>query len=242
MRQLPIEHRAHAVGADDQVAVAEVAVHQPRRCRRFGQVIAQPAKGQFEHRAAAAEGLVERRELVEFGRGEPRFQRRQIRCRHGMNARGNGAALKGEPRTDAGESGVAQDAARQRFPRDPLRQKTAAEIVLRRQDVMDGGNRHAASAGAADELRLSLRIDGHVARHRIGGKPAQDQRRRGGLADGREGPGFLVGASGQTDERAVLQLAAAETNKECVEFLGQRGGGIDPIAHRPSLTAIGAIR
>ena len=206
-------------------------MHQPRRCRRFGLVIAQPAEGHFEYRAAAAEGLVERIELVEFGRGEPGFQRRKIFRRHGMNARGNGAALEREPRTDAGESGVAQDAARQRFPRHSLRQKTAAEIVLRRQDVIDGGNRHAALAGAADELRLSLRIDGHVARHRIGGQAAQDQRCRAGVADRLEGPGFLVGARGQTDERAVLQLAAAETNKECVELAGQRGGGVDPIAH-----------
>ena len=69
----------------------------------------------------------------------------------------------------------------------------------------------------------------------LGTASAERRRRISGvapaLADCLEGPGFLVGAGGQTDERAVLQLAAAETNKECVEFVGQCGGSVDPIAH-----------
>src|SRR5690349_15168639 len=36
MRELPVQHRAHAVRADDEVAVAEIAMYQRHLLRRAG--------------------------------------------------------------------------------------------------------------------------------------------------------------------------------------------------------------
>src|SRR5712675_2596748 len=43
MRELPVQHRAHAVGADDEIAMAKIAVHQRHVRRWAGIVIPQPA-------------------------------------------------------------------------------------------------------------------------------------------------------------------------------------------------------
>src|SRR5258706_3911767 len=50
MRELPIEHRAQPIGADDEIAVAELAVHQRHLLRETGIAVTQPAPRQFEHR------------------------------------------------------------------------------------------------------------------------------------------------------------------------------------------------
>src|SRR6185436_20444636 len=54
MRALPVHHRADAVGPDDEVAVAEIAMHQRHLVRRPGIAVAQPAQRQLEHRTRPA--------------------------------------------------------------------------------------------------------------------------------------------------------------------------------------------
>ena len=49
MRELPVQHRADAVRSDDQVAVAEIAMHQRHFRGRTGIVVAQPAQRQLEY-------------------------------------------------------------------------------------------------------------------------------------------------------------------------------------------------
>src|SRR6476659_1139051 len=58
MGDFPVEHRTHAVAAEDHVAVAEVAMDQAV-LREFGRrVLPQPAKGHFEHWPRYAQGLI----------------------------------------------------------------------------------------------------------------------------------------------------------------------------------------
>src|SRR5579871_3741776 len=46
MGKLPVEHRAYAVRADDEIAMAEIAVHQRHLRRRARIMVAQPAQRQ----------------------------------------------------------------------------------------------------------------------------------------------------------------------------------------------------
>src|SRR5258708_15636418 len=44
LHELPIQHRPHAVGTDDEIAVAEIAVHQRHLIGRTRAALAQPAQ------------------------------------------------------------------------------------------------------------------------------------------------------------------------------------------------------
>src|SRR5947207_15599364 len=50
MRQLPVQHRPHAVRPDDEIAVAEIAMHQRHLARRTGIALPQPTQRRLEHR------------------------------------------------------------------------------------------------------------------------------------------------------------------------------------------------
>src|SRR5260370_602628 len=48
MREFPVQHRAHAVGSDDEIAVAEIAMHQRHLHRWTGISVPHPAQRHFE--------------------------------------------------------------------------------------------------------------------------------------------------------------------------------------------------
>ena len=64
MRELPVEHRANAVGNDHEIAVTEIAVDQRQLAGRTGVMVAQPAQRQFEHRPRPFKAAVV---ALEFG-------------------------------------------------------------------------------------------------------------------------------------------------------------------------------
>jgi hypothetical protein len=66
MRQFPVQHRTHAIGTDDEIAVAKIAVHQRHFARWTGIALAQPAQRQLEHRARPVEGAVVPLQLGDF--------------------------------------------------------------------------------------------------------------------------------------------------------------------------------
>src|SRR6202011_2961996 len=58
MREFPVQYRAHPLGADDEIAVAEIAMHQRYLLGRTGVAVAQPAQRQFEHRTRPIETAI----------------------------------------------------------------------------------------------------------------------------------------------------------------------------------------
>src|SRR5580700_11221316 len=58
MRELPVQHRAHAVGPDDEIAMTEIAMHQRYFARRPGIVISEPAQRQLEDRSRPAKPVI----------------------------------------------------------------------------------------------------------------------------------------------------------------------------------------
>ena len=59
VRALPVEHGAQAVGADHDVAVAEVAVDEAELGCDSRRLLLEPAERPFEHRVGIAVGVVE---------------------------------------------------------------------------------------------------------------------------------------------------------------------------------------
>src|SRR4051794_12710036 len=66
MSELPIEHGTDPVGADDEIAVAEIAMHQRRLGGRTRIVVAQPAQRQFEHRLWPVQAAIVAIELADL--------------------------------------------------------------------------------------------------------------------------------------------------------------------------------
>ena len=96
MRELPVEHCAHPLGADDQVPVAKIPVYQPRHTRFVRRAIAQPPKCGLEYRAAAAEGSITLVKLVKLAARKLLFQLREGRHRNRMDASENRATLEAQ--------------------------------------------------------------------------------------------------------------------------------------------------
>src|SRR2546421_1044952 len=97
VRELPVEHRSDAVRTDDEVAVAEVAVHE-RRPRRIGRrMLGKPAQAELERGVRLAEPVevpaIERDLLARALHRE----RRQARRGEGGGGRCLLAAPPGEP-------------------------------------------------------------------------------------------------------------------------------------------------
>src|SRR5258705_6015635 len=66
MRQFPVQHRAHAVGPDDEVAVAEIAMHQRHLIRRPGIMVAPPAQRPFDYWARPIKAAVFALEIADL--------------------------------------------------------------------------------------------------------------------------------------------------------------------------------
>src|SRR5215467_2652953 len=58
MSDLPVEHGTHAFAAEDDVAVAKVAMHETILGKLGGRVLLQPAKCDVEHRSGNAKAVV----------------------------------------------------------------------------------------------------------------------------------------------------------------------------------------
>ena len=103
VRHFPVEHRNDAVGADHEVAVAEIVVHQ-RHLRIARQMFLQPATGVVDHRLRRVEQLVALPRLLDE---RSRVHRVEQRIEPGflqvdrVDARENLAALERELRTHA---------------------------------------------------------------------------------------------------------------------------------------------
>src|SRR5262245_25215875 len=119
MSDLPVQHGPHAVGADDEIAIAKIAMHQRRlaRCARI--VIGEPAQRELEYRTRPVGAAVFAREIGDrLSRGIA-AQLRQLRFGQAMNAGGNPAELARKKRPCLGERLVAQNLARDGLALDP---------------------------------------------------------------------------------------------------------------------------
>src|SRR5437868_9305800 len=86
MRELPVQHRTHAVSADDEVPVAEIAMHQRHLLRRAGIVTAKPSQRELEHRLRPIEAAVFASDLGNLPGRRHFAQRRQLVARQTVNA------------------------------------------------------------------------------------------------------------------------------------------------------------
>src|SRR5215831_10109322 len=86
MREFPVQHRAYAIRTDDQISVAEIAMHQRDLCRRTWIVVVQPAQRQFEHRPRPVEALHFAFELADLLRRRHLAKLWQLRARQAMDA------------------------------------------------------------------------------------------------------------------------------------------------------------
>ena len=101
--EFPVEYGSQSVGADDHIAIAEVAVHERVRRGICVHALAQPAKGELENRPRLAEPAVCLVHVGNLARRGLAGQHGQQRCIHTMDARENAADLKGELRADRRE-------------------------------------------------------------------------------------------------------------------------------------------
>src|SRR5690242_5285436 len=86
MRDLPVQHGPDAVWADDEIAVAKIAMHQRGLARWARIVIGKPAQRELEHRTRPVCAAVLAREIGDrLSRGIA-TQLRQLRFRQAMNA------------------------------------------------------------------------------------------------------------------------------------------------------------
>ena len=148
VRELPVEDRTDALGPDDEVAVAEVAVHEARPVGGHrGRVLGEPAQRQLEDRVRRAEPvdegavlrhLLERTEEVERGEGVEGG---------GVDAGELLAALFGEAGAGVRVLVVAQDAAGDGLALDAVHDEAGPEVVRVLEEEANGGD---GDAGFAD--------------------------------------------------------------------------------------------
>src|SRR4051812_37409926 len=111
MRQLPIEDGAQTIRADDEVAVAEVAVNDRRRCA-LRSALVEPTQCELERRMRLAEPV---EHAAPHGDGVGlEGEAVYIVDRDRMDAGQRRTTLGGEQRTSAGIRLIAQDLARDR--------------------------------------------------------------------------------------------------------------------------------
>src|SRR6478672_11395461 len=123
------DHRAQALGADDEIAVAEIAVHQRGLWPGTGIAVTQPAQRQFEHRPRPLKTAVVAVELGNFLCGRHAAKAGQFRQRQSMDAGRDLAELARQVRTSACELLVAQNFARDGFALNALHDEAGTEPV-----------------------------------------------------------------------------------------------------------------
>src|ERR1700756_437967 len=198
MRELPVEHRAHTVGPDDEVAVAEIAMHQRHLLRRTGIVIGQPAQRQFEHRPRPVEGAVLPRDLGDLRCRRHLAQLWQFFTRQCVNTGRDPAELAREPRACLRELGIAQDLARDGLAFDPPHDEAGTEIVLGLKHMQPLRRRQARVMRELHQPRLGLESRRTRGRRAMAfWQPAQDRADIALRMHDIKRPGLLAGAARQ---------------------------------------------
>ena len=121
MRELPVEDGAQALRPDDEIAGAEVAVHEGGRSRgQVGGALGEPAQPELERRVRLAEHVDDAAVLVDELHRVLRREPGQVGDGHGVD-RGRGAcALRDHQRPGLGVRLVAQQLAGDRLAVDAL--------------------------------------------------------------------------------------------------------------------------
>ena len=142
VRQLPVEHPAQAVGADQEVAHAEVAVHG-HPGPGGGAVPRQPAHAELQSGAGLAERVEEGQRVAQrVGPGKP-VDPVGV---DGVDGGERAGALGGERTPGVRPLGVAQDLARDRLPLQPLDDHPVRAHVVPRPHRHHRGHRDAGGA------------------------------------------------------------------------------------------------
>ena len=152
MRELPVQHRTHAIGADDKIAVAKIAVHQRYLLGGTGVAVAQPAQHQFEHWPRPVKAAVVAFELGNLLRRRHAAKFWQFRQRQSVDAGRDLAELARQQRTSFAELLVAQNFARDGFAFHALHDEAGAEPVVRLQHMQHARRRHAGVMGKLHQL------------------------------------------------------------------------------------------
>ena len=155
VRELPVEHGAHALRADDEVAVAEIAVHEGevgvgQVHRAFGE----PPQAQLERGVWLAEHVEDAAELLDLRRRILTGEAGEGGQRDRVDRRRDLGALLGHPGSCDRVFVVAQQLARDRLAVDTRHDEPGAEVVLVVEEEPDLGDRDAARGGGAEELVL----------------------------------------------------------------------------------------
>src|ERR1700743_389038 len=96
MREFPVQHRAHALRADDEIAMAEIAVHQRHLAGGPWIAFAQPAQRQFEYRTRPIEAAIFPFEIGNLLAGRHATERGQLGQRQTVDTGENIAELARE--------------------------------------------------------------------------------------------------------------------------------------------------
>ena len=190
---LPVQHRAQALFADDDIAVAEVGVDQARDRRVGRQARAQGLERQGEHRLGPAGRLVPRVQLLQPSAGGGQAQGRQARRIDRVDGGHRPPALGGQHLARLGEARFAHDPPAQGLALDEAGDEAAPGAVLGGKDVMHHRLGRPRFAGQAHQLRLGLHAHRRLGLARPARRAAQDQRRACAVGvHALEGPGLLA--------------------------------------------------
>src|SRR5437763_9820574 len=176
MRELPIQYRTHAIRADDQIAVAEIAMYQRRLLRRSGIVTLEPAQREFEYGAGPVKAAVFPFEVSDLPGGGHAPQLRQVRNVESVNARHDLTELARQHRTRLGELFVAKNLARDGLALYPLHDEACAEFVLGFKHMEHARRRQAGVVRQLHQCGLGIETSSARRRHaRARRRAAQDR-------------------------------------------------------------------
>ena len=192
--ELPVEYGSQSVGADDHIAIAEVAVHERVRRGICVHALAQPAKGELENRPRLAEKAVCLVHVGNLARRGLAGQHGQQRYIHAMDARKNAADLKGELRADRRERFAPDDPMAEPFTLDVFHQEAAPDAVSGSKHVNDMRRWNACRLHHPHQLSSDLEID-FVGIGGTGRLPAEDQPPTQAWPDSLKSPNLLTGAA-----------------------------------------------
>ena len=233
MGAFPVEHALEAVGADQDVAVAEIAMHQAMALAGQLDPLRQPAEAVFEAGIGMAEGCHQLVVVGELFRRVHRHEVRQVGQDDAVQPGGGVAALEGElgPRGSVGV--LAQDAPAERLAVEPPHDEAGGGAIVRREIERHLRHRHAGPAGQLDQPALGRAADaepgllaGEAAVRQIDHRVAlQDQRESVAGRGDIEGPGLAAGAAGELAEIFHRRVGAVDFRRLVAQHRQQLGRG-----------------
>ena len=175
MGELPVEDGADAFRADDEVAVAEVAVHEPGRRVGAGErdVLLEPTQAELERGVRLAERVEDRAvllDLLDAGPGSASSGRRREVDRVDLGR--DRTALRGEQPARVRVLVVAQDPAGDRLALDAVHHEPVADVVGRLEQEPHRRHRNSGGRGGLEQPVLGGPIGLSQVRARIA---AQDE-------------------------------------------------------------------